>query len=132
MTVVRVIGHCPGVRHEQATGIPAIVGDDGGLHSELVWRGGLSFADALHLRGMERIKLPAALALLLRADLRGAAKRQGERLLQCWLALDLAADIADDPAQPAAQDTQLPLMPAELFGMGVAGAIIAAALATRE
>jgi hypothetical protein len=81
VTVVRVIGHCPGVQHEQATGIPAIVGDDGGLHSELVRRGGLSFADALHLRGMERIKLPAALALLLRADLRGSAKREGERLL---------------------------------------------------
>jgi hypothetical protein len=29
---------------------------------------------------MEGIKLPAALALLLRADLRGPAKRQGERL----------------------------------------------------
>ena len=98
----------------------AVVGDDGGLHAELVRRGGLAFADALHLRGMEGIKLPAALALLLRADLRGPAKREGERLLQCWLSLDLAADVADDPAQPAAQDTQLPLMPPELFGMGVA------------
>ena len=28
--------------------------------------------------------------------------------------------VADDSAQPAAQDTQLPLMPPELFGMGVA------------
>src|SRR6188472_997706 len=69
---------------------------------------------------MKIIKLPAALALLLRADLRGPAKREGECLLQCWLALDLAADVADDPAQAAAQDTQLPLMPPELFGMGVA------------
>jgi hypothetical protein len=33
---------------------------------------------------------------------------------------DLAADIADNPAQPTAQDTQLPLMPPELFGMSVA------------
>src|SRR5215213_1958583 len=69
---------------------------------------------------MEGIQLPAALALLLRADLRGPAKRQGERLLQCRLALDLATDVADDPAETAAQDTQLPLMPPELFGMGVA------------
>jgi len=30
------------------------------------------------------------------------------------------ADITDDPAQPAAQQTQLPLMPFELFGVGVA------------
>jgi C4-dicarboxylate-specific signal transduction histidine kinase len=78
MTVVRVIGHCAGVQNEQATGSPAVVGDDGG-------RGGLAFADALHLWSMERIKLPAALALLLRADLRGPAQREGERLLQCGL-----------------------------------------------
>src|SRR6516162_8345950 len=82
-------------------------------------RGGLAFADALHLRGMEGIKLPAALALLLRADLRGPAKREDECLLQCRPALDLAADVADDPAQPAAQNAQLPLMPLELFGMCV-------------
>lgn len=30
------------------------------------------------------------------------------------------ADVADDPAQPGAQDAQLPLMPPELFGMIVA------------
>ena len=71
------------------------------------------------LKIMEGIKLPTALALLLRADLRGPAKRERECLLQCWLALDLAADVADDPAQPATQDTQLPLMPLELFGMSV-------------
>src|ERR1700676_4790048 len=119
VTVVRVIGHRPGVQHEQAPGSAAVVGDDGGLYAELVRRGGLAFADALHLRGMERIKLPAALALLLRAYLCGPAKREGECLLQGWLSLDLAADVADDPAQPAVQDTQLPLMSPELFGMGV-------------
>src|SRR5215207_4552833 len=105
VAVVRIIGQRPGVQHEQATGSPAVVGDDGGLHAEFVRCAGLAFADALHLRGMEGIKLPAALALLLRADLRGPAKREGERLLQRWLALDFAADVADDPAQPAAQDT---------------------------
>ena len=120
VTVVRVIGQRLGVQHEQATGSPAVVGDDGGLHAELVRCAGLAFADALHFRGVEGIKLPAALALLLRADLRGPAEREGKRLLQCWLALDLATDVTDDPAQPAAQDTQLPLMPPELFGMGVA------------
>src|ERR1700727_3223624 len=110
VAVVRIIGHRPGVQHEQTPGSPAVVGDDGGLDPELVRRTGLAFADALHLRGVERIELPAALALLLRADLRGPAKREGERLLQCRLALDLAADVADDPAEPALEDTQLPLM----------------------
>jgi hypothetical protein len=71
-------------------------------------------------RGMEGVKLPAALALLLRADLRGLAKREGECLLQYRLALAPAADLADDPAEPAAQNAQLPLMPLELLGMSVA------------
>lgn len=86
----------------------------------LVRRGCFALADALHLRGVEGIKLPAALALLLRADLRSPAEREGERVLEHGLTFDLAADIADDPAQPAAQDAQLPLMPLELLGMGVA------------
>ena len=65
---------------------------------------------------MEGIKLPAALGLLLGADLRGPAEREGEGVLEHGLTLDLAAEIADDPAQPAAQDAQLPLMPLELLG----------------
>jgi hypothetical protein len=36
MTVVDVIGHHPGVQHEQAAGRPAIVGDNGDLDAELV------------------------------------------------------------------------------------------------
>jgi hypothetical protein len=132
VTIIWVIGQRPGVQHEQATGSATVVGDDGGLYAELVRRGGLAFADALHLWSVERIKLPGAPALLLRADLRGPAKREGECLFQCWLALDLAANVADDPAQAAAKDTQLPLMPPELFGMGVAARLIAAALAMRE
>lgn len=32
---------------------------------------------------------------------------------------DLAADVANDPAEPGAQDAQLSLMPLELFGIGV-------------
>jgi hypothetical protein len=51
--------------------------------SELVGRGGLAFTDAFDLRGVEGIKLPAALALLLRADPHGSAKGKCERFLQC-------------------------------------------------
>jgi len=57
-------------------------GGDRDLDAELVGRAGLSFADALGLRGVPRILLPAALALLLAAGLRGPAKRDGEDLLQ--------------------------------------------------
>ena len=108
------------MQHEQATRTTAVVGDDGGFDTELVRRGCFALADALHLRGVEGIELPAALALLLRADLRGPAEREGERVLEHGLTFDLAADVADDAAEPAAQNAQLPLMPAELFGMGVA------------
>lgn len=102
MTVTRVIGQRPGVQHEQAAGRPAVVGDDGGLHPELVRHGCFALADAPHLWGVEGIKLPAALALLPRADLRSPAERDGERVLERSLTFDLAADIADDRAQPAA------------------------------
>lgn len=56
----------------------------------------------------------------MRADLRGPAKREGEGVLEHGLTFDLAADIADDPGQPAAQNAQLLLMPLELLGVGVA------------
>jgi hypothetical protein len=72
---------------------------------------------------MEGIQLPAALALLLRADLRGPAQRECERLFERILNFDLAADVADDPAEPGAQGAQLPPVPLELFGMGIAGAV---------
>jgi len=39
---------------------------------------------------MAGIKLPAALALLLRADLRGPAEREGEGVLEHGLTFDLA------------------------------------------
>ena len=104
VAVVGVVRQRLGMEHELAARGTAVGGDDGGLHAELVRCAGLALADALHLRGMEGIELPAALALLLRADLRGAAERKCERLLESRLSFDLAADIADDPAQPAAQD----------------------------
>ena len=72
------------------------------------------------LGGVERIELPAALALLLRSDL--ARPRQGlrERFFQRRLAFDLAADVADQPPEPRAQEAQLPAMTLELLGVGVA------------
>jgi len=49
VTVVRLIGQRSGVQHEQAAGSPAVIGDDGGLHAELVRCCSFALADALHL-----------------------------------------------------------------------------------
>jgi hypothetical protein len=48
---------------------------------------------------MKGIELPAALALLLRVDLRGAAERKCERLLESRL-FDLATDMTLKAAKP--------------------------------
>jgi hypothetical protein len=69
---------------------------------------------------MEGIQLLAALALLLRADLAGTRERGFEHDRDVLLATDFAADVADQPAEPGAQDAQLPTVAVELFGVGVA------------
>ena len=69
---------------------------------------------------MEGIQLPAALALLLAPDLVGAGQREGKCRLEVLLAFDLAADVADQPAQTGAQDAQFAAVAVELLGMGVA------------
>ena len=59
-------------------------------------------ADALHLRSVEGIQLPAALALLLRADLIGTREWPGEYRLEFRVACDLAPDVANEPAEAGA------------------------------
>ena len=76
-------------------------------------------ADALHLRSVEGIQLPAALALLLRADLIGTREWPGEYRLEFCVACDLAPDVANEPAEAGAQNAQLSTMAVELFGMGI-------------
>ena len=68
---------------------------------------------------------------LLRADLRGPAKRQRERLLQGWLALDLAADVADDSARRLRRIRNCRRCRLNCFAWAYRPAIIAAAMATR-
>jgi hypothetical protein len=69
---------------------------------------------------MEGIELPAALALLLASDLAGARQRERKRRLDVLMAGDLAADVADQPAQTRAQDAQFSAVTVELLGMGIA------------
>jgi hypothetical protein len=58
----------------------------------------IHLADALDLGGMEGIELPAALALLLRANLVGARQRPSARRLEIGVAHDLAGAVAHEPA----------------------------------
>src|SRR5438132_2208535 len=119
VAVIRIAGQRPGMQHELTTRCPRIGGDDGSLHTELVRGAGLALADALHLRSVEGIQLPAALALLLRTDLVGAREWPGECRLEVRMARDLAPDVANEPAKPGAQNAQLSAVAVELFGMGI-------------
>ena len=77
----------------------------------------LAFANALDLRGVQRIDLASALML---AQPAGEHERMGEGALQFSLALDVAHDVANDPAEIAADRLQRPVGALELLGVGVA------------
>src|SRR6516225_4694982 len=119
VAIIRIAGQRPGVQHKLATRCPGIGGDDGSFHTEFVRRAGLAPADALHLRSVEGIQLPAALALLLRADLIGTREWPGEYRLEVRVACNLAPDVANEPAEAGAQNAQLSTVAVELFGMGI-------------
>src|SRR6202022_4494439 len=54
------------------------------------------------------------------SDLGGARQRQGKRRLDVRVAIDLAADVTDQPTLARAQDAQFSTVADELFGVGVA------------
>jgi hypothetical protein len=58
--------------------------------------------------------------LLLAPDLTGARQRQRKRRLDGNIAFDLAADVADQSAQPGTQDAQFSPVAVELLGVGIA------------
>src|SRR5215467_11838474 len=84
----------------------AIGRSDRCLHPELVGAASLALADAFDLGRVERVELEAALTLLLRADLASAGQRLMEHFLKAR-ADDPAGDVANDAAQPRAQQAQL-------------------------
>ena len=120
VAVVGIARQRLGVQHELAARGTGIGGDDRDLDAELVGRAGLALADALDLRGVEGIELPAALALALRADLGGPRERALEGRLDGLVAGDLAADVADQPTQPGAQEAHFSMVAVELLGVGIA------------
>jgi hypothetical protein len=69
------------------------------LAAELVRRPGLAFADALHLGGVQRVELGAALALLLMTDPQREIEQRAKAVFERGIAVDLAADVANDAAK---------------------------------
>ena len=68
---------------------------------------------------MQGIDLRATLVPVLMADAAGQAEQGNEETLELAIALNLAADIADKPAEPDAQEAQHPPGSLELVGMAI-------------
>jgi hypothetical protein len=68
---------------------------------------------------VQRIDLGAALAVILEAYPHRQSEKVGEALLEPVVAGDLAANVADHPAQPDAQEFEFTSRPLELVGMAV-------------
>ena len=69
---------------------------------------------------MQRVDLRPALALFLVADPQREIEQRSKAILERGIALDLASDVADDAAEPGAQEFELPPGALELVGMRVA------------
>jgi hypothetical protein len=94
-------------------------GGDTELAAELVRRAGFTLADALDLRSMKHIDLWTALMLFLGAHPQRQIEQRAEAGFQHRIAINLAADVADDPAEPRTQEHELPLGAFELVSAWV-------------
>src|ERR1700722_10522433 len=90
------------------------------LATELVGSPCLAAADALDLGRVQRIDLRAALTLLLVTNTQRQIEQRAEAVFERRVALDLAANVTDDAAEPRAQELQLPPGAFELMRMRVA------------
>jgi hypothetical protein len=108
MAVERIAVQGAGVQHE----LPALrLGHRGGdrdLAAELVGCSRLAFADALDLRRVQGVDLAAALPLVLGQHPVRKHQQRPEPGFHRLVAGDLALDVADHPAEPGAQELQLP------------------------
>ena len=75
---------------------------------------------ALDLGRVQRIDLGTALAVVLKADAQREIEERAEAAVQIAAVRDLAADVADDAAQPGAQEFELAPRALELMSVGVA------------
>src|SRR5690349_11825739 len=84
------------------------------LAAELVRGTCLALANALDLRGVQRVDLGSALAVILKTHPHRQSEQVGEAFLESIIAGDLAADVADDAAEPNAQELEFAPGPLEL------------------
>src|SRR5437763_7599070 len=109
-----------GVQHELAAFGFCHRGGDRHFAAELIGRPSFAFADALDLGGMQRINLGTALAVILKAHPHRQGEKMGKALPQRLVVADLAADIADHPTEPNAQELEFSPRSIELVAMGIA------------
>ena len=109
-----------GMQHELAAFRRGDRGHDGDLAAELAKRPRLALADAFDFRGVQRIDPLAALAVILLPHPKRQIEQRREAILQRSVALDLAADVADDPPQPGAQEFERATGALELMRVGLA------------
>src|SRR3984885_3968319 len=99
VAVIRVAVQGLGVQHELPTFGRGDRSDNRDLAAEFVGCPGLAFADALHLGGVQRIDLGAALALLLMTNPQREIEQRDKAVLERGVAVDLAANVPDDAAE---------------------------------
>ena len=86
------------------------------LAGELVRRASLAFVNALHLRCVQRVDLGSPLTLLLVAHPMGEIEQRTKAILKPGITLDLTANVADDTAEPGAQEFEFSPDALELVG----------------
>jgi hypothetical protein len=120
VAVIRIARQRLGVGDELAAPGAMERGGERDLDAELVRPMRFALADAFDLGRVQRIDLLSALMLALLAHPAGEHERMGEGALQLSLALDLARDVANDPAEIGSVCLQRPVGALELLGVGVA------------
>jgi hypothetical protein len=99
VAVERIAVQGLGVQHKPAAFRLGRRGGDRYLAAELLGRPRFPFADALHLRGVQRIDLGTALAVILEPYPICQSEKVGEALLKPLVAGDLAAGYRGSPGR---------------------------------
>src|SRR5579883_2476262 len=119
MAVERVAVQRFGVEHELAAPGRRRGRGNRYLATELVGCVRLALADAFDFRCVEGIDLGAALPVILMPHFNGEIEEVGKAGLEGGFAVDLPADVADDAAEPRAEELERLAGALELMGMAV-------------